>query len=179
MISPRSLIYALHVHWDIIENLVMLGRDFPSFDQAQVIDVIRHRSPGKNLHDCEAALRQMAPSELLQVLPRGSSLQISPLVLEFVRGLTREHELGLSVVLKARVDAIKSASSKLTEGLQGRDSDQLRQSAAQLAELFRQISQQLDQDRHAILELTERAKSKDANLPIGRRYSEVLAAFDN
>ena len=179
MTSPRSLIYALHVHWDTIERLVVLGRDFPSFDQAQVIDVIRRRSPEKALHECEAALRQMASSELLEVLPRGSSLQINPLVLEFVRGLTREHELGLSAVLRARVDAIKSASGNLSEALRARDSDQLRQSAAQLAELFRQISQQLDQDRHAILELTERAKSKDANLPIGRRYSEVLAAFDN
>ena len=179
MISPRSLIHALHVHWDTIERLVVLGRDFPSFDPAQVIDIIRRHSPGKSLDECEAALRQMASSELLQVMPRGSSLQITPLVLEFVRGLTREHELGLSAVLKARVDAIRSATGKLTEALQMRDSDQLRQAAAQLAELFRQISQQLDQDRHAILELTERAKSKDANLPIGRRYSEVLAAFDD
>jgi hypothetical protein len=179
LVSPRSLIHALYVHWDVIESLVVLGRDFPSFDQAQVIDVIARRAPGKGVEECDAALRQMASSELLQVMPRGSSLQINPLVLEFVRGLTREHELGLSAVLKARVDAIKGATAKLTEGLQIRDSDQLRQAAAQLAELFRQISQQLDQDRHAILELTERAKSKDANLPIGRRYSEVLAAFDD
>lgn len=178
MVSPRSLIHALYVHWDVIETLVVLGRDFPSFEQAQVIEVIARRTPGKTTEDCEGALRQMASSELLQVMPRGSSLQINPLVLEFVRGLTREHELGLSAVLKARVDAIKGATSKLTEGLQLRDSDQLRQAAAQLAELFRQISQQLDQDRHAILELTERAKAKDANLPIGRRYSEVLSAFD-
>lgn len=179
MVSPRSLIHALYVHWDVIESLVVLGRDFPSFDQAQVIEVIARRAPGKGIEECEAAMRQMASNDLLQVMPRGSSLQINPLVLEFVRGLTREHELGLSAVLKARVDAIKGATSKLTEGLQVRDSDQLRQAAAQLAELFRQISQQLDQDRHAILELTERAKSKDANLPIGRRYSEVLAAFDD
>lgn len=179
MISPRSLIHALHVHWDTIERLVVLGRDFPSFDPAQVIDIIRRHSPGKSLDECEAAVRQMASSELLQIMPRGASLHINPLVLEFVRGLTREHELGLSAVLKARVDAIRSATGKLTEALQSRDSDQLRQAAAQLAELFRRIGQQLDQDRHAILELTERAKSKDANLPIGRRYSEVLAAFDD
>lgn len=179
MVSPRSLIHALYVHWDVIESLVVIGRDFPSFDQAQVVDVIARRLPGKSLDDCEIVLRQMASSELLQVMPRGNALQINPLVLEFVRGLTREHELGLSAVLKARVDAIKGATSRLTEGLQLRDSDQLRLASAQLAELFRQIAQQLDQDRHAILELTERAKSKDANLPIGRRYSEVLAAFDD
>ena len=179
MVNPRSLIHALHLHWDIIENLVLLGRDFPSFDQAQLTEVIARRSPTKTHDECEAVLRQMVSAELLQVMPRGAALQIQPLVLEFVRGLTREHELGLSAVLKARVDAIKSATHKLNEGLQLRDTDQLRQSAAQLAELFRQIGRQLDQDRHAILELAERAKSKDANLPIGRRYSEVLAAYDD
>jgi len=179
LVNPRSLIYALHTHWDVIEGLVVLGRDFPSFEQTQVVDLIARRAPGKGLDECEATLRQMVTADLLQAMPRGTALQINPLVLEFVRGLTREHELGLSAVLKARVDAIKGATSKLTEGLQSRDSDQVRQAAALLAELFRQISLQLDQDRHAILELTERAKSKDANLPIGRRYSEVLAAFDN
>ena len=179
MVNPRSLIHALHLHWDVIESLVLLGRDFPSFEQSQVIEVIARRAPVKSLDECEIALRQMASADLLQVMPRGSALQINPLVLEFVRGLTREHELGLSAVLKARVDAIKSATGKLTQGLQDRDMDQLRQSGAQLAELFRQIGQQLDQDRHAILELAERAKSKDANLPIGRRYAEVLAAYDD
>lgn len=179
LINPRSIIHALHLHWDIIESLVLLGRDFPSFDSAQVVEVIARRSPTKTQEECEAVLRQLVSTELLQLMPRGSALQVQPLVLEFVRGLTREHELGLSAVLKARVDAIKSATQKLTEGLQLRDTDQLRQSAAQLSELFRQIGQQLDQDRHAILELAERAKSKDANLPIGRRYSEVLAAYDD
>lgn len=159
------------MHWDIIELLVVLGCDFPSFDPAQVIDIFRRHFPSKSLDACGAALRQMASNELLQVMPRGSSLHINPLVLKFVRGLTREHGLGLSEVLKAREDAICSATGKLTEALQSQDSVQLRQATAQLVELFRQIGQQLDQHRHAILELTERAKSKEANLPIGRRYS--------
>jgi hypothetical protein len=178
MASPRSLTYALYSHWDVIENLMLLGREFPAFEQEQVIAVISRCVPQKSQDDCEATLRQMVSSDLLQVMPRGTTLQIHPLVLEFVRGLTREYELGLSAVLKARVDAIKDATGRLTEGLQTKDSDQLRQAATQLSELFRQISQQLDQDRHAILELAERAKSKDANLPIGRRYSEVLSAYD-
>jgi hypothetical protein len=179
MTSPRSLIYALYSHWDVIEHLVLLGREFPAFEQEQVIAVIAGTAIQKGQEDCEVTLRQLVSTDLLQIMPRGTALQIHPLVLEFVRGLTREHELGLSAVLKARIEAIKSASGRLTEGLQAKDSDQLRQAATQLSELFRQISQQLDQDRHAILELAERAKSKDANLPIGRRYSEVLTAYDD
>ena len=178
MTNPRSLIHALYLHWDIIENLVLLSREFPAFEQEQVLPVIARCAPTKSLEEHEAVLRQLASSELLQSLPRGTALQIHPLILAFVRSLTREHELGLSEVLRARVEAVKNATVKLNESLQARDTDQLRLAAVQLAELFRQISQQLDQDRHAILELAERAKSADANLPIARRYSEVLAAYD-
>lgn len=71
MVKPLSLIHALHLHWDVIENMVLLGRDFPSFEQAQVIEVIARRAPTKNLDDCEAALRQMALADPLQVMQRG------------------------------------------------------------------------------------------------------------
>ncbi len=178
MSNPRSLTYALYTHWEIVENLVLLGRDFPALEPEQILAVISRLVPQKTRADGEETIRLMVSSELLQELPRGSALQIHPLVLEFVRGLTREHELGLSEVLKARVEAIKSATQKLTDALQRKESDLLRQSASLLAELFRQITQQLDQDRHAILELAERAKSRDANLPIARRYAEVLSAYD-
>jgi hypothetical protein len=175
---PKSLVHALYQHWDTIENLVLLSREFPAFEPAQVLAVIARCLPAKSSDDREALLRQMVSADLLQVLPRGTAVQIHPLVLEFVRGLTREHELGLSAVLKARVDAIKQATGQLLEGLHAKDAELLRQAAIQLAELFRQISRQLDQDRHAILELAEKVKAQDANLPIARRYREVLAAYD-
>jgi hypothetical protein len=179
MASPRSLVLALYTHWDVMENLVPLSREFPVFEQDQVLRVIARVHPAKAPEEREDMLRQLATTDLLQMLPRGTSLQIHPLVMEFVRGLTREHELGLSAVLRARVDAIRDATAKLNDGLLNRNSDQLQQAAGQLAELFRHVSQQLDQDRHAILEMAERAKSADANLPIARRYREVLEAYDN
>jgi hypothetical protein len=54
-----------------------------------------------------------------------------------------------------------------------------RGAANKLAELFRQISLQLDQDRHALLELAEDAKSADASMPIAQRYRRVLEAYDH
>jgi hypothetical protein len=98
--------------------------------------------------------------------------------LEFVRGLTREHELGLSSVLRARVEAIREATRELNEGVESGNTDQLRTAAAQLSELLRQISQQLDQDRHAILELAAQAKSADSAMPLARRYRRILDAYD-
>lgn len=85
----------------------------------------------------------------------------------------------MSEVLRARVDAIKEATARLADGVAGNQSDAMRSGAQRLSELFRQIGQQLDQDRHAILELTERAKSADANQPLARRYAEVLEAYDS
>ena len=98
MANPKSLTFALYSHWDVIERLVLLGREFPAFEQDQVIAVIAGADIQKRREDCEVSLRQLVSSDLLQFMPRGTALQIHPLVLEFVRGLTREHELGLSEV---------------------------------------------------------------------------------
>ena len=54
----------------------------------------------------------------------------------------------------------------------------MRTAAARLSELLRQISHQFDQDRHAILELAEQAKSGDSGMPLARRYRRVLDAYD-
>ncbi len=179
MPSPRSLTFALYTHWDVIESLVPLTRDFPTFDPDQALAVIGRACPNLDLAQREDTLRQIVNSDLLRVLPRGNALELHPQVLEFVRGLTREHELGLSQVLRARVDAIKGATAQLADALAHNQADGMRGAAIKLTELFRQISQQLDQDRHAILELAERAKAADANLPLSRRYADVLEAYDN
>jgi hypothetical protein len=176
--SPKALINALQAHWEVVEHLVLLAREHSAFTPEQVLAVLARQTPERAFEAREAALRQMVGADLLQTLPRDTLLQLHPLVLDFVRGLTREHQLGLSEVLQARVQAITQASARLIEGLQARDFDQLRQAGLQLSELFRQIAQQLDQDRHAILEIAERAKAADANLPIARRYREVLEAYD-
>lgn len=179
MPSPRSLTLALYTHWEIIESLVPLTRDFPAFDTEQAVALIARACPTLTPVQREDTLRQLVNADLLRLLPRGDALELHPQVLEFVRGLTREHELGLSQVLRARVDAIKDASAQLADALALNQADGMRGAAVKLAELFRQISQQLDQDRHAIQELAERAKAGDPNLPLSRRYADVLEAYDN
>ena len=174
MPNPRSLIFALYTHWETVELLVKLGREFPAFDQDQIISVINRTAPSRSREENEATLRQMLGSELLHLMPRGSSLQINPQVVDFVRGLIREHELGLSTVLKAMVDAIKTATERLITALQNGATDELRHSASALSELFRQIAQQLNNDHHAILELVERAKSRDAITAYGKQGSPLI-----
>ncbi len=178
MLNPRSLIFALYTHWDAMESLVPLGREMPLFEPEQVLSVLARAHPELAALAREDKLRALVSSGLLSQAPRGTGLEIHPLILDFVRGLTREHELGLSEVLRARVDGITAATESLAVGLADADYDKLRRGFSQLSDLFRHIRQQLEHDHHAILELAERAKSADASLPIARRYSEVLAAYD-
>lgn len=177
--SPRSLTFALYTHWDVVESLVLLTRDFPVLEREQVLSIVARNDASLDLARREDVLRSMVAGDLLRVVARSDALELHPQVVEFVRGLTREHELGLSQVLRARINAITDATARLAEGLAANKADLMRSAAQKLSELFRQIGQQLDQDRHAILELAERAKAADANLPLTRRYAEVLDAYDN
>ena len=179
MANPRSLVYALYTHWDTIEVLVRLSREFAVLTSDQVLGCIGKVSPHLDAEAQGAALRAMVNADILQPCARSSDLQLNAYVLDFVRGLTREHELGLAAVLQARVAAIREATEALNEGMQGADMDRAGGAAKRLAELFRQISLQLDQDRHALLELAENAKCADASMPIAQRYRCVLEAYDH
>ena len=179
MANPRSLIYALYTHWDTVEVLVRLSREFAVLTTEQVLGCITKVAPQLDAEAQGAALRAMVNADILQPCARSSDLQLNAYVLDFVRGLTREHELGLAAVLQARVAAIREATEGLNEGMQAADMDRARGAANKLAELFRQISLQLDQDRHALLELAEDAKSADASMPIAQRYRRVLEAYDH
>ena len=178
MANPRSLVYALYTHWDTVEVLVRLSREFAVLTTEQVLGCITKVAPQLDAEAQGAALRAMVNADILQSCARSSDLQLNAYVLDFVRGLTREHELGLAAVLQARVTAIREATEALNEGMQGADMDRVRGAVNKLAELFRQISLQLDQDRHALLELAEDAKSADASMPIAQRYRRVLEAYD-
>lgn len=179
MATPRSLVYSLYMYWDIVEVLVRLSREFAVLTSEQILSCIARVSPQLGAEAQGAVLRALVNADILQTSPRSSDLQLNAYVLDFVRGLTREHELGLAAVLQARVSAIREATEGLNEGMLGADMDRVRGAANRLAELFRQISLQLDQDRHALLELAEDAKSADASMPIAQRYRRVLEAYDH
>lgn len=179
MANPRSLVFALYNQWSLVEWLVQRTREIPAFESEQVLALISKVDPSMPRDARENVLRSLINTEILRVLPRDELLQLNPFVLEFVRGLTREHELGLSAVLQARVQGIRDATERLSKAIEGSDLDLLRQSAVQLGELFRQIAQQLDQDRHAILDIAEKAKSSEAHVPAESRYRQVLQAYDD
>lgn len=176
MVAPKNLIRQLYKYWESIEHLVRLSRESPAFEQQVIERVInQHNSSDK---ETNVIFADLVNADILQSISRTDSYQLNPLVLDFTRGLTHELELGLSAVLKARVDAIRQATAQLLKGLDANDNDLLRSGSGQLAELTRKIELQLKQDRHAIFEIAEMAKSANTSIPIERRYRDVLDAYD-
>jgi hypothetical protein len=176
MANPKSLVYQLHQHWELVEAFVRVSRDFPELNIEQGIGLVQNVEP--TCTDPDNVLRSLTNADLLQFVPRSGDLMVNPIVLDFVRGLTHEHELGLSTVLAARVEAIRTSTEAMKESLASGDNDKLRQSARQLSDLFRQISLQLHQDRDAIFEIAEQARAADSSMPLSRRYRRVLEAYD-
>lgn len=126
MANPRSLVYALYTHWDTVEVLVRMSREFAVLTTEQVLGCIAKVAPQMDAEAQGAALRAMVNADILQPCARSSDLQLNAYVLDFVRGLTREHELGLAAVLQARVAAIREATEGLNEGMQAADMDRAR-----------------------------------------------------
>ncbi|MGF1726522.1 hypothetical protein [Photobacterium nomapromontoriensis] len=176
MAAPKSLIFQLHRHWEVVEELARLSREHPAFELRMLEHVINQYKHKES--DSNSVLSALVNADVLQSMSRTSDYQLNPLVMDFVRGLTQEHELGLSDVLRVRVEAIKEATGQILKGLEESDNDLLRSGAHKLAELTRKIAQQLAQDKQAIFEIAEQARSADINMPMERRYREVLEVYD-
>lgn len=175
-VRPRQFVRQLYKHWEIIEHLSRLSRELAVFEVSQVLKLVALYSAAEA--DAAQILRELHEADILQLSGRSDNLQLNPLLTEFIRGLIHEHELGLSAVLKARIDAIHNASTQIAQAINKQDMDLLRLSAVQLSELLRQIDQQLQQDRSAILDIAEKAKASHVSMPISQRYQAVLNAYD-
>ncbi|MBU35569.1 hypothetical protein [Alteromonas australica] len=176
MVNPKSLVYQLYQHWDFVEAMMRYSRDYPELNTEQAIALVGKVDP--SCQDPHSVLRTLTNAEVLHIVHRSGEINLNPVVLDFVRSLTHEHELGLSSVLAARVSAIRTATEYMNQALKNGDNDQIRQGARQLGELFRQISLQLHQDRDAILAIAEQARSAETAIPLSKRYRNVLEAYD-
>jgi hypothetical protein len=178
MINPRSLIRALDKHWEVVERIVLLGRDQISHERDELLallgKVYLHESSEQHVE----RLQNMVNAELLIEMSHSNTLQLNENVRQFVGSLLHEHELGLSDILKARIVDIKTGLEQLHQAIQDRDMAALQRGAVRIDNQLRQILQQLDQDSHAIQDIAERAKAADERMPLARRYREVLDAYD-
>ena len=90
MATPRSLVYALYTHWDVVEVLVRQSRESMLLGEDQVLQSIGKVSAQRDAEAQATVLRALLNADILQNVPRSQDMQLHPYVLEFVRGLTRE-----------------------------------------------------------------------------------------
>jgi hypothetical protein len=178
MINPRSLVRALEKHWDVIERLMLLGRDQIAYERDDLLVLMKKIYVHESAEQWLERLQQLVNAELLIQMSHSNTLQLNENVRQFVSSLLHEHELGLSEILKARIIDIKVGLDQLHQAMQNRDMAALQQGAVRIDNQLRQILQQLDQDTHAIQDIAERAKAADERMPLSTRYREVLDAYD-
>ncbi len=66
----------------------------PAFSEEQVLAAIRQSQPALDDIQVSDTLRKLLASGVLEVQSRSENFVLNAHVLEFVRGLTHEHELG-------------------------------------------------------------------------------------
>ena len=66
MANPRSLVYALYTHWDTVEVLVRLSREFAVLTSDQVLGCIAKVSPQLDAEAQGGALRAMVNADIAQ-----------------------------------------------------------------------------------------------------------------
>ena len=175
-INPRSIVQNLYTHWGVIEKLMYVVAEQPTLDEEQVLAVISTYS-GSNGNPRET-LNALLKFGILKKLERIDVLQINQIVLDFVRGLTRETELELSEVLKTRIEHIKNATELLSVGTNESDQEKMFKGATEMISLTSTIIRQLDQSQDAILNLVDKAQSDSLDAPLAKRYERVFEAYD-
>lgn len=70
MAAPKSLAFQLHHHWEVVEQLTRLSREFPAFELRlleQVINQYRNKSTDSN-----SVLTSLVNADILQPINRSS-----------------------------------------------------------------------------------------------------------
>ncbi|MDP2283561.1 MAG: hypothetical protein Q8L06_05440, partial [Pseudohongiella sp.] len=70
MATPKSLLFQLHRHWELIEYLTRHSRAQHAFEEEQVLALIARFSPEAGEQEKAAQLRSLCNADVLQWLSR-------------------------------------------------------------------------------------------------------------
>jgi len=178
MANPRTLIRALDKHWDIIEQLVLTAREQLTWEVDTLLPLLQQTYIEESPAQHQERLQQLVNADILIELPRSSVVELNSAVRDFASQLLHEHQLGLSDIIKVRITEIKTALDTLHLAMRTQDMAALQRGVNSIDQQLRHITEQLQQDAHAIADIAERAKTADNQLPLARRYQEVLDTYD-
>lgn len=175
MINPRTLIRALDKHWEVIEYLMLTLGEQSAWESKTLLVLMKRVYPNESPDE---RLQQLVNAEILLTLPRSDDYELNSIVRDFVSQLLNEHQLGLSGIIKERVAEIKTALEALHLAMRNNDTAALIRGVNGIDKQLREITKQLQHDAHAIADIVERAKTADNQMPLARRYQEVLDTYD-
>lgn len=178
MANPRSLIRALDKHWDIIEQLVLKSKEQLTWEINTLSLLLEQIYFNESFNQHQDRLQQLINADILRVLPRSSEFELNGTVLDFVSQLLNEHELSSPTLITAHISDIKVALQDLQEALQNKDMEKLRRGVSRINKKINEISKRMEGDKHAIADIAEWAKTADSQMPLSRRYQEVLETYD-
>lgn len=74
MATPKSLVFQLHRHWEVLEYLCRLSRELPAFEPTRVLAVIERFASPSDTQEPAQILRTLCAADLLQPLSRSDDL---------------------------------------------------------------------------------------------------------
>lgn len=178
MTNPRSLIRALDKHWEIIEQLVLKTKEQLIWEQNTISLLLKQTYVSESAEQHQDRLQQLINADILIVLPRSSEFELNGMVQSFVNQLLNEHELSSPTLITAHISDIKLALQDLQEAMQNKDMEKLQRGVRAINNKINDISKRMEGDKHAIADIAERAKTADNQMPLSRRYQEVLETYD-
>ena len=77
MAAPKSLTFHLHQHWEVVEQLTRLSREFPAFE-LRVLEQVINQYKSKNA-ESNTVLTSLVNADILQPINRSSDYQLNTL----------------------------------------------------------------------------------------------------
>ena len=179
VVRPKYLLALMRDHWSFLQRLTLVAQESPLFDLPDLDRWAALEMADRAPTERQGILEEMRRKGVLQEFPRSSDLQLHPAVQSFIEAMTHEFQLGPVGVIKAYVEGLEEATTRINTAVAaGQFNPVLLDAAMRLQMLCRNIRANVDNDYLAILNLVEQAKGSDANIPSSVRYERVLDAYD-
>lgn len=179
IMRPKQHIRLLYEHFDLISAIYHEVNDQP-FHEALVFKLQRNLSPSDySIEHAYKILETLKREGIVEALP-GSAKEYEffhPLV-TFIESLLSEQKLSLHAELIVRVQALITLRGKLEASIIDRDLMAYHGTCNEMDRLLRTLKGQVDDSMQAVYRLVEEAKSFPKDMPLKKRYSRTLDAWD-
>jgi hypothetical protein len=177
MISPKRIVQTLLDHWPTIQTLIARS-ETGSFTFQNLQSLIQRHNPAYSSEQSFKEAQRLLTNELVIPLAKSSELELNLPILEFGQFLLDEHTLGLAEEVSVLIDDMDRLTTRVQSAAADRDAYEVKRNLYKLDDRIRKVIKHFQHNEIAIANLVEDAKSQKSSIPLEKRYSSVLEAFD-